>query len=85
LTGIAEPDLGAVIGGLAPDEAVPFLAAYRYKPVGVEKYRQWQHVWALQRREDTGEKVTIPLPPKFGQSDFAKATYWKARGKLDVP
>ncbi|PRC56416.1 hypothetical protein C6A85_38725, partial [Mycobacterium sp. ITM-2017-0098] len=41
LTGIAEPDLGAVIGGLAPDEAVPFLAAYRYKPVGVEKYRQW--------------------------------------------
>lgn len=85
LTGIAEPGLGAVIGGLVSDEAVPFLAAYRYKPAGVENYRAWQEVWALQRREDGGEKVTIPMPPKYGQSDFAKATYWKARGKLDVP
>lgn len=85
LTGAAEPDLAAVIGSLVPDEAVPFLAAYRYKPSGVEKYRAWQEVWALQRREDAGEKVTIPVPPKYGQGDFVKATYWKARGKLDVP
>ncbi len=85
LTGTAEPDLAGVIGSLIPDDAVPFLAAYRYKPTGVEKYRTWQVVWALQRREDAGEKVTIPVPPKYGQGDFAKATYWKARGKLDVP
>ena len=85
LTGTAEPDLGAVIGGLVADEAVPFLAAHRYKPAGVEKYRAWQQVWALQRREDAGDKVTIPVPPKYGQGDFAKPTYWKARGKLDVP
>lgn len=85
LTGISEPDLAAVIGGLVADEAVPFLAAYRYKPAGIEKYRAWQEVWALQRREDAGEKVTIPVPPKYGQGDFAKTTYWKARGKLDVP
>lgn len=85
LTGVAEPDLAAVIGGLIPDEAVPFLAAYRYKPAGVEKYRTWQSVWALQRREDAGEKVTIPVPPKYSQADFRKSTYWKARGKLDVP
>lgn len=85
LTGTTEPDLRAVIGGLVSDEAVPFLAAYRYKPAGIEKYRAWQEVWALQRREDAGEKVTIPVPPKYGQGDFAKVTYWKARGKLDVP
>ncbi|OCB36721.1 hypothetical protein A5676_20305 [Mycobacterium malmoense] len=85
LTGSAEPDLTAVIGGLIPDEAVPFLAAYRYKPAGIEKYRAWQEVWALQRREDAGEKVTIPVPPKYGLGDFVKAPYWKARGKLDVP
>ncbi|WP_304106582.1 BREX-2 system adenine-specific DNA-methyltransferase PglX [Mycolicibacterium bacteremicum] len=85
LTGTAEPDLAAVIGGLIPDEAVPFLAAYRYKPVGVEKYRAWQEVWSLQRREDAGEKVTIPAPPKYGQGDFAKTSYWRTRGKLDVP
>ena len=84
-TGTAEPDLAAVVGGLVADEAVPFLAAYRYKPAGVEKYRAWQQVWALQRREDAGEKVAIPVPPKYGQADFAKSTYWKARGKLDVP
>ncbi|GFG63806.1 hypothetical protein MKUB_12960 [Mycobacterium kubicae] len=85
LTGTAEPDLAALIGGLISDEAVPFLAAYRYKPAGVEKYRAWQEVWALQRREDAGEKVTIPVPPKYAQVDFRKTTYWKARGKLDVP
>lgn len=85
LTGTAEPDLAAVIGGLVPDEAVPFLAAHRYKPAGVEKYRAWQSVWALQRREDSGEKVTMPVPPKYSQADFRKTTYWKARGKLDVP
>ncbi len=85
LTGTAEPDLAAVIGGLVPDEAVPFLAAHRYKPAGVEKYRAWQSVWALQRGEDAGEKVTIPVPPKYSQADFRKTTYWKARGKLDVP
>ncbi len=85
LSGTAEPDLGAVLGGLVVDEAVPFLAAYRYKPAGVEKYRAWQQVWGLQRREDAGEKVTIPVPPKYGQGDFAKPSYWKLRGKLDVP
>ena len=85
LTGTAEPDLGAVIGGLVADQAVPFLAAYRYKPAGLEKYRAWQEVWRLQRREDAGDEVTIPLPPKYGQGEFARPSYWKARGKLDVP
>ena len=28
---------------------------------------------------------TIPVPPKYKSSDFAKPTYWKLRGKLDVP
>ena len=42
-------------------------------------------MWELQRAEDRGEKVTIPVPPKYVQADFAKASYWKARGKLDVP
>lgn len=85
LTGTAEPDLVAVIGALIKGEAVPFLAAYRYKPAGIEKYRAWQSVWAMQRREDAGDKVTIPAAPKYVQSDFRKATYWGARGPLDVP
>jgi hypothetical protein len=85
LTGNPEPDLGAVIGSLAPTEAVPYLAAHRYKPSGLEKFREWQSVWDLQRREDDGEKVTIPVPPKYSTPDFQNVEYWKARGKLDVP
>ena len=85
LTGNAEPDLPAVIGSLAPKEAVPYLGAYCYKPSGLEKFREWQSVWDLQRREDAGEKVTIPVPPKYATADFQKVEYWKARGKLDVP
>ena len=85
LMGNPEPDLAAVIGSLAAAQAVPYLAAYRYKPSGLEKFREWQKVWDLQRREDAGEKVTIPVPPKYKTPDFQKVSYWRARGKLDVP
>lgn len=27
----------------------------------------------------------IPVPPKYGSKDFLKSSYWKLRGKLDVP
>ncbi|MFJ9390266.1 BREX-2 system adenine-specific DNA-methyltransferase PglX [Nocardioides sp. NPDC101246] len=81
----AEPDLSRVLGTLIETEAVPFLAAYRYKPSGLEKFRVWQETWELQRREDAGQKVDIAVPPKYGQADFRKPAYWKARGKLDVP
>lgn len=30
-------------------------------------------------------KPDIPVPPKYAGKDFKKATYWKLRGKLDVP
>ena len=85
LTGTADFDLSAEIGRLVAPEAVPFLAAQRYTDAGLVKRREWEHVWDLQRREDTGEEPEIPVPPKYQQKDFRKATYWKARGKLDVP
>ncbi len=34
------------------------------------------------KTEQVGE---IPLPPKYGQADFLKPSYWPLRGKLDVP
>lgn len=85
LVGTEEIDLTAVLVDLLKEQPVPYLAALRYKPSGIEKYRAWQEVWELQRREDAGEKVTIPVPPKYGQADFLKSGYWRARGKLDVP
>jgi hypothetical protein len=70
---------------LLVDEAVPFLAAYRYKDTGMRKRQAWEETWALQRREDAGETVgPIPVPPKYTSADFRKASYWQARGKLDV-
>jgi hypothetical protein len=71
---------------LLADEAVPFLAAYRYKDSGLRTRVAWEEVWGLQRREDRGENVgTIPVPPKYTSTDFRKPSYWRARGKLDVP
>src|SRR5712691_1355704 len=71
---------------LMTDEAVPFLASYRYKDSGLRKREDWERNWTLQRREDQGEQVgTIPAPPKYASADFRKPTYWNARGKLDVP
>ncbi|MBK5250077.1 MAG: hypothetical protein JJE50_11730, partial [Actinomycetales bacterium] len=62
-----------------------------YKASGLVKFREWQHVWELQREEDRidaggpGTKPTVPVPPKYAQIDFMKTPYWRARGKLDVP
>lgn len=78
-------DLGEVIAELSADEHVPYLAALRHTAAGLAKRADWEDVWALQRREDAGEDVSIPVPPKYGGTDFRKPGYWRNRGKLDVP
>jgi len=88
--GVVEIDPVAVVAELITDEHVPAQSAVRYKGKGFDKRRQWERTWDLQRMEDRGEVLPdgltrIPVPPKYGQVDFAKASYWKQRGKLDVP
>jgi hypothetical protein len=73
------------LGTLVADEHVPYLAVYRYKPSGLRKRRAWERTWELQRREDAGEKVEIEVPPRYASGDFARTSYWRNRGKLDVP
>ncbi len=71
---------------LLEDEAVPFLAAHRYKDSGLRKREAWDETWMLQRREDAGEVVnTISIPPRYTSADFRRTSYWHLRGKLDVP
>lgn len=72
---------------LLADEAVPYLAAMRYKESGLRKRAEWERVWDLQRDEDAGliKAVDIPAPPKYTSADFLKSSYWSHRGKLDVP
>lgn len=86
-------DLPKVVAELLADEHVPFLSALRYKPFGLKKRADWEHVWDLQRQEDAAPdelakrriRDSIPVPPKYTSADFLRASYWKARGKLDVP
>lgn len=79
-------DIAAELTRLVADEAVPYLAAYRYKPSGLRKRALWERTWQLQRQEDAGEPVRpIDVPPKYSSADFAKPAYWRNRGKLDVP
>ncbi|GAB3292705.1 BREX-2 system adenine-specific DNA-methyltransferase PglX [Parasphingorhabdus pacifica] len=72
---------------LLADQAVPFLAAYRYKESGLDTRAAWEETWRLQRKEDAGEALDkpIPVPPKYKPADFVKQSYWQHRGKLDVP
>ena len=81
-----DADLADVLKEIIADEHVPFLAACRYKPSGLDKRAQWERTWDLQREEDaTGERLDIPVPPKYAGADFQKQSYWRHRGKLDVP
>jgi hypothetical protein len=86
-------DLEKVVAELVTDEHVPYLAALRYKPSGLTKRKDWEYVWDRQREEDAAESEEVkkkirdrtPLPPKYGSGDFLKPSYWRNRGKLDVP
>lgn len=85
LTGESHPELDKLFAGLLAEESVPFVAQERYKAAGLEKYRAWQRTWDHQRREDAGEAVEVPVPPKYKSSDFRRGSVYKLRGKLDVP
>ncbi|MFD0923938.1 BREX-2 system adenine-specific DNA-methyltransferase PglX [Saccharopolyspora rosea] len=85
---LGKPDLtlAQVLERIVADQHVPYLAAMRYKESGLRKRAQWEQVWEKQREEDrTGERLNIPVPPKYTSADFLKSSYWSQRGKLDVP
>lgn len=81
----ADFDLTELVEELVTNESVPFLPILRYKESGLRKRADWEDTWQLQRREDAGEKVEIPVPLKYEKDDFLSADYWRLRGKLDVP
>jgi hypothetical protein len=88
--GVVEIDPTALVAELVADEHVPAQSAARYKSSGLAKRRQWERTWDLQRIEDCGQPLPddldrIPVPPRYTQTDFQKTSYWRQRGKLDVP
>ncbi|MET4639581.1 BREX-2 system adenine-specific DNA-methyltransferase PglX [Mycetocola sp. 2940] len=85
LVGSDDVDWVVLVRTLIADESVPHVAEMRYKHSGLTKFREWQQIWEMQRAEDRGERVQIPVPPKYTDADFRKPIYKKLRGKLDVP
>ncbi|MDV2977863.1 UNVERIFIED_CONTAM: BREX-2 system adenine-specific DNA-methyltransferase PglX [Actinomycetes bacterium ARC8] len=84
--GTVDVEVAKALTRLLSNEAVPYLAAQRLKDSGLRKHEAWEETWELQRQEDNGEDVgKIPVPPKYVTADFRKASWWQARGKLDVP
>lgn len=84
--GTVDVDVTKALTLLLTDEAVPYLTAQRLKEPGLRKREAWEETWELQRLEDAGVDVgKIPAPPKYATADFRKASWWQARGKLDVP
>ncbi|MBK8015059.1 MAG: BREX-2 system adenine-specific DNA-methyltransferase PglX [Deltaproteobacteria bacterium] len=92
LSGRPDFNLDVLVGQLVMAEAVPGHRFHTYTEAGLTKRKAWEDTWALQRREDAGEKVgDIPVPPEYSQgsrgksTDFLRTEYWQLRGKLDVP
>jgi hypothetical protein len=88
--GVVEVDPVAVVWALVAEEHVPAQAAARYTGKGLDKRRQWERTWELQRMEDRGDPLPgalerIPVPPRYVQADFVKPSFWKQRGRVDVP
>jgi hypothetical protein len=80
-------DWTELVTELALEDAVPFLAAQCYTDTGLRKRDDWEETWRLQRLEDQGkvDGKDIPMPPRYASADFRKQSYWRLRGKLDVP
>jgi hypothetical protein len=78
--------LADVVAEIVEAEHVPFLAQLRYKPSGLVKRARWEETWEKQREEDRkGQRLDIDVPEKYTSADFLKPSYWRNRGKLDVP
>jgi hypothetical protein len=82
----ADADMFKVIGDLVDPEHVPYLASLRYKTEALVKRAVWEQTWNLQREEDRlNKRLDIPVPPKYTSADFLRPSFWRHRGKLDVP
>jgi hypothetical protein len=84
--GSADADLANIIESLLRDNAIPDNPYRVYTAEGIRSLDKWKAVWALQDREDLGEKISkIPEPPDFTKEDFTQARYFQLRGRLNVP
>jgi len=89
-------ELTEVLHTLVTEEIIPSAAAARYKDSGLAKWAKWKSAWAQQREEDRLRSIgdhtaayalqaKIPTPPRYVSTDFRQTSYWRLRGRYDVP
>lgn len=80
-------DLVRLIVDLVSEEAVPYLAAYRYKDPGLRKRAEWERTWELQRAEDEIDaRTALPADdPRFLTADQADVLKRQEVGTIPVP
>ncbi len=80
-------DLAALLEELVVGEAVPYLAAWRYKESGLAKRAEWEETWRRQRQEDAiDERTRLPEgDPAHLDEAAAKAEKAQKVGAIPVP
>jgi hypothetical protein len=61
----------------AEDDVAKQQALGRLRELEAKQREAEAHVMAIRN--------SIPVPPKYGSGDFRKSSFWRHRGKLDVP
>ncbi|MDX3455610.1 BREX-2 system adenine-specific DNA-methyltransferase PglX [Streptomyces sp. ME02-8801-2C] len=96
LSDTATESVEVLLLGLLADEHVPQAAPLRYKASGLAKLHRWEELWQAQWRREDSSRATAQRdptgaaehelnPPRFTPGDFTRLSYWKQRGKFDVP
>ncbi len=81
------------VGDRIRADAVPNQKHHVFTADGLLKRAAWEETWRLQHLEDEGRlpkdeqgnPIPIPVPPKYDRTDYQKPDFWSHRGKLDVP
>lgn len=81
----SDKEMPVALTEILRSEGVPYLSVATYSESGLRKREDWLNTWILQRREDAGETLVFPVPPKYAKGDFVDERFWKLRGKPDIP
>ncbi len=78
-------DVERLVADLVAEESVPFLPSLRYKKSGLERRREWEDVWDLQRQEDAIDARTELPEEHLDYLSEAEAEDLKATEVGDIP
>ncbi len=86
-TGNEDFDAQALVGDLVASDQVPQMAACRYKPKAMSKFRAWQETWDKQRQEDAIDARTAldESDPQYLSKEDAVDRKTREVGDIPLP